>query len=384
MPTHNNSRPWFSLLDVLRGPAAILVFAEHWRNLLFIDFPELVDPGIGLKLFYLFSGAGREAVMIFFVLSGCVIAHVTSGMFRQDRWSWPAYLSARLTRLWVVLLPALLLTAFWDKAGIYLSHGRASIYSGNYGSILIAPVVESLDFMDFVGNFFFLQKILVPAYGSNGPLWSISYEFVYYLAFPLIFIAFRQLPKPNLSGLCSLALAIGLLFGAGWSVCQGFFIFLMGVFVYFLYRFKPFPVRFSVPGFAFGVVLTLSIIVASRMQLPSGILSWEVLLGLSTAIAIYAGLSARPSASMDRVTEPLQKASAVSYSMYLFHTPLLVFFASLLFRSNSDRWQPDIMHLSLGAIVALLVIGYCLIGWYFTERRTKDIRSLLSPFTAAQ
>ena len=40
-----SSKTWYPLLDVLRGPAALLVFAEHWRNLLFKDFPELVNPG---------------------------------------------------------------------------------------------------------------------------------------------------------------------------------------------------------------------------------------------------------------------------------------------------------------------------------------------------
>ena len=68
------AKTWYPLLDVLRGPAALLVLIGHWRNLFFKDFPELVNPGLPTKGFYLLTGAGYEAVMLFFVLSGCVIA----------------------------------------------------------------------------------------------------------------------------------------------------------------------------------------------------------------------------------------------------------------------------------------------------------------------
>ncbi len=376
-----NSKPWFLLLDVLRGPAAILVFAEHLRNLFFKDFPDLDAPAMGIKLFYLFSGAGHEAVMIFFVLSGCVIAHVTFGMVQQGRWSWSAYLSARLTRLWVVLLPALVLTAIWDRLGIFLSRGKETIYAGDYGNVLVAPVAESLDLHAFLGNLFFLQKILVPPYGSNGPLWSISYEFVYYIAFPLIFLGFHQSSRLSLSRFFSLALAIGLLIFAGRAVCEGFFVWFMGVSVYFLYRKKPLLPRFALPGFLLGVVLILVCVVASRLSLSSGFLPWDLWLGLVSAVAVYAGLSAKPSITMQRITGPLQEASAVSYSIYLFHTPLLVFIASLLFRSNASRWVPDLIHLSVGALIALLVSMYCLLGWHYTERRTKDVRVWLAAFS---
>jgi peptidoglycan/LPS O-acetylase OafA/YrhL len=180
----NPGKTYFPLLDVLRGPAALLVFAEHWRNLLFKDFAEAVNPGPVMKLFYLFTGAGHEAVMLFFVLSGCVIAHVIYGLHERGRWSWRGYLSARLTRLWIVLIPALLLTAFWDRIGMWIAAGKQSIYVGDgFGNILNQSVAALSDPAVFLGNVFFLQRILVPTFGSNGPVWSISYEFVYYFFF---------------------------------------------------------------------------------------------------------------------------------------------------------------------------------------------------------
>jgi peptidoglycan/LPS O-acetylase OafA/YrhL len=247
-----------------------------------------------------------------------------------------------------------------------------------------APEALLANFWDVtLGNLFFLQKILVPPYGSNGPLWSISYEFVYYLVFPLIFIGFPQTRRLSLSGFCSLVLAIGLLIFAGRSVCEGFVVWIMGVSVYFLYRNKPLPTRFALPGFLFGITLILSCVVASRLKLPSEFLPWDLWLGLVSAVTVYAGLSAKPSNTIQRITGPLQQTSTVSYSIYLFHTPLLVFIASLLFSSNSARWEPDLPHLAVGALIASLVALYCLVGWYFTERRTKDVRAWLASFSAS-
>lgn len=59
MPAATPNREYFPLLDALRGPAALLVFLEHWRNLFFADYDRLENPGILMKLFYLFSGAGH-------------------------------------------------------------------------------------------------------------------------------------------------------------------------------------------------------------------------------------------------------------------------------------------------------------------------------------
>jgi peptidoglycan/LPS O-acetylase OafA/YrhL len=37
-----------------------------------------------------------------------------------------------------------------------------------------------------LGNLVFLQAILVPTWGSNGPLWSLAFEFWFYIWFPTL------------------------------------------------------------------------------------------------------------------------------------------------------------------------------------------------------
>lgn len=62
------------LLDLLRGLAALLVLLGHWRNLLFIDYPQLTAHKAMLAVPYILSSAGHQAVVIFFVLSGYLIS----------------------------------------------------------------------------------------------------------------------------------------------------------------------------------------------------------------------------------------------------------------------------------------------------------------------
>ncbi len=96
----------------------------------------------------------------------------------------------RLTRLWVVLLPALVLTVALDLAGLRLFPQSTSIYHGPAGqSEVRANLIHTLSPLVVAGNASFLQTILVPTAGSNIALWSLSNEFWYYLAFPFLVFA---------------------------------------------------------------------------------------------------------------------------------------------------------------------------------------------------
>ena len=172
-------------LDCLRGLAALLVVVEHLRAFLFVPFTQVVSPGVITKAFYLVTGLGHQAVMIFFVLSGFLVGGSVITALQKGKWSRRTYLLRRMSRLWVVLIPALLLTLFWDKLGCSIAPGG---YHGDYcelyhsGPTTLIPADWSI--ATFFGNAFFLQTILVPCFGTNGPLWSLANEFWYYLLFP--------------------------------------------------------------------------------------------------------------------------------------------------------------------------------------------------------
>jgi peptidoglycan/LPS O-acetylase OafA/YrhL len=94
-------------LDAIRGIAALLVCLGHWRRVLFVPFRDVISHRALMTVAYLITGAGDQAVIVFFVLSGFLVGGTILRALDQQRWSWKQYLTHRLVRLWLVLLPAL-------------------------------------------------------------------------------------------------------------------------------------------------------------------------------------------------------------------------------------------------------------------------------------
>ena len=93
-------------LDWLRGLSALAVFSGHLRAALFVDFSTQADPSIMQKIFYLMTGLGHQAVIIFFVLSGYLVGgSVIRSMRGKSMLDIKKYSIARITRLWAVLIP---------------------------------------------------------------------------------------------------------------------------------------------------------------------------------------------------------------------------------------------------------------------------------------
>ena len=168
--------------------------------------------------------------MAFFVLSGYLVGSsiVRSGM--RD-WSWRHYLNRRLTRLWIVLIPSLVLCALIDHIG-FSAFGLHGIYGTgrNTNGIIPGPVQPQSTVADFFGNIFFLQGIHVPTFGANGALWSLTYEFWYYLLFPLVMLV--AFAKSSLAKTLASLAALGIVIFVGSTISLYFLIWLLGVVVY--------------------------------------------------------------------------------------------------------------------------------------------------------
>src|SRR5438309_477775 len=79
-------------LDLIRGMAAIAVMIGHVRGLLFVEFQNVTHPTPWVKALYLGTSLGRQAVMVFFVLSGFLISASVLRAWMENRWSWSWYL----------------------------------------------------------------------------------------------------------------------------------------------------------------------------------------------------------------------------------------------------------------------------------------------------
>lgn len=170
-------------LDLVRGLSALAVLLGHLRLVIWPDFHLLSAPDNLQKMAYFLTGFGNQAVLIFFVLSG----YLVGGSVWSSRGNpqLKAYLIARLSRLWLVLIPALVFTYLVDLWILRFDPGvLASPRLANFSSDGGVYVIHH-DFWVFLGNLTFVQTVWVPVFGSNGPLWSLACEAWYYLLFPM-------------------------------------------------------------------------------------------------------------------------------------------------------------------------------------------------------
>ena len=146
------TQPW---LDWLRFGAALVVVAVHARGFSFVAYGELpVDQRTVLTgAWFALSRLGREAVMVFFVLSGYLVGGKVIERSLDGSFNFTAYSLDRVTRLGIPLVPAVGLSVF------------AMVATG----MVVSPVT-------LVGNLLFLQGILVEPLPGDVPLWTLSYE----------------------------------------------------------------------------------------------------------------------------------------------------------------------------------------------------------------
>lgn len=145
-------------LDIVRFLAAILVLLYH-SNIRLLTTETAP-----------FSQYGHSAVIIFFILSGFVIAYITDIKENNIK----DYTISRLARIYSVALPVVLITPIIDFFGQDID---LLFYSGR----------EALDYflIRFVSSLLFLNELWFVSIMSfsNVPYWSLCYEVWYYALF---------------------------------------------------------------------------------------------------------------------------------------------------------------------------------------------------------
>ncbi|HEY0866057.1 MAG TPA: acyltransferase [Fimbriimonas sp.] len=361
-------------LDLIRGIAAIAVLLGHWRYLFFADFREVTAPGLGTKFFYFLTGFGHESVMVFFVLSGYLVGTSVRSAVGQGRWSWSSYASARLGRLYTVLIPALLIGGTLDFAGAS-TLGSAGVYAGAdpFRAMLPAAPQTQLGTDVLMANLAFLQTVQSPTFGSNSPLWSLANEFWYYVLFPILLLSAR--PRVELPArLLGLACAFLILAFVGFEIGSLFLIWLMGAAVGDPLANKALGNRASL--WAAGGALALSLI-ASRFGLLFPRMAGDLLVGSCAALWVgsVAWQADRPCRSWTRSLAAY--LSNRSYTAYLFHVPALVLLNGFLL-GDQPRWSFTGYSLGAGIGVLAAVWLYIELMWRAFESRTTEVRAWIA------
>jgi peptidoglycan/LPS O-acetylase OafA/YrhL len=368
-------------LDALRGAAALVVFLNHTRSLYFtppVGFFQRTENAMRLSASQsgVFGGEikfASEAVIVFFVLSGYLVGGSVLKSLMRDRWSWRSYLPKRLVRLYMVLLPAILIGVSLDHLGLHFA-GPGSVYFSPPGISIgtTYALVERLQWPVVLGNLAFLQDVLVPEVGTNVAVWSLANEFWYYMIFPMFAICFFRRYQGWVRALYFLA-AIGLLlFIRAWIAAQ-FPIWVMGALLPLI------PQRLSDRQARTGAMISFVILIATMVSarlLHLRAISADYLIAVATCLVLYCAIQLRGYAQPSLYKHVSGFFSRISYSLYLFHLPLAVFLCSRL----NDPWKPwnkTAAHLATFAATELLIVAVVWVLWRTFEANTDAVRQRL-------
>jgi peptidoglycan/LPS O-acetylase OafA/YrhL len=318
-------------LDVVRFSAALAVFIEHFRERTangFQSFWKLYP-----RLFHYVPSLAHVAVIIFFVLSGYVIAHVLATRERTLL----DYSVSRLSRLYSVVIPALILTA----ATNYLEALR---YPGIFDRALItnSDIPAGLFYLAsllFVSRFWVLPILEPP----NIPIWSLSFEATYYVGIAVfVFVSGWW----RIFGLFLLGMAAGpeiVLLAPTW---------ILGYWAYHFSQRRQFGVLPSLvlwPACSMLLLLTPLIDVGVLRRIPflglpdpsldHLLISGAAALCFTGSLLALAGLSEKAEIVLRPMSGPIRKLAATSFALYLFHAPLLSFFTVYSMPDRSSAAQ---------------------------------------------
>jgi len=168
-----------------------LLYAARWLGMLlvlgvhatggFMNFNE--HPQVNINFFasawrfFISYHYGRQAVIGFFVMSGYLVGGQVLARLDSRKPFLRDYFIHRIVRIYMVIIPATVITFLFDTFGRHIfpaNYGSYAIFEGHYAPRYILT------------NLINMQGILAIFYGTNGPLWSIGYEFWYYIIFPLL------------------------------------------------------------------------------------------------------------------------------------------------------------------------------------------------------
>ncbi len=326
-------------LDSIRGLAAIAVLIGHSRNLFFMDWVHVGNKTKFLAFLYSITVFGHQAVMIFFVLSGLLVGSSVLRSIQKERWSASRYLVHRILRLEIVLIPALFLCFFWDMSGIHL-FGLDGIYGGHtHASVMGYNIRHAISLPLFIGNAAFLQSWRISVFGSDNPLWSLAYEFWYYLLFPSLVLVFA--PRNKLAS----RIAYGTIFlTIVWIVRIGFLLYfpiwLLGIAIFYLPK-PNIPSHVTAGMLAFSAAIFVFDLLLVRIYWRNDIVS-DYSVAVSFAFLLY-WLLHLPTKVSSIYSKASHGLAASSYTLYVVHMPLLVFISALL--GVGKRWAPTPRHL---------------------------------------
>ena len=323
------------VLDLLRLGAALIVLMHHAE--------DIWSPSSN-NLYNFLGKSAHAAVILFFALSGYVIAYTNS---RNNRGALQ-YAQARLSRLCSVVIPALLVTALIE---IILRYTDVPVYLHYTRNDSFLRYFITGSFMNEIWFFSAAPRI-------NSPLWSLSFEFWYYVIFGFWFYKGK--------GVRSFILPVIVCLIAGPKIIVMMPIWLLGYAAYKLPKTK-----LSYPLLWLGAIVLFLLALLAVTYLPTlpfkpGTPPWifasqflsDWILGLLVSVALwFLPLTLVPDSPSSGL-KLFRTIADLTFPIYVLHKPLLVLIYSMIeFRMNDavQQW------LATGiTLIVACVLGFAL------------------------
>jgi peptidoglycan/LPS O-acetylase OafA/YrhL len=375
--------------SALNEPLSQMLYAARWIGMLlvlgvhasaaFLNFnaltPETTPPFVAVWRFVVNYAFGREGVIGFFVMSGFLVGGPVLARLKSQKHFLRAYFIHRIVRIYMVVIPAIALTFAFDTIGRTFfppDYGAYVVFEGHYDPRYILT------------NLVNLQGVVAPHYGSNGPLWSVGYEFWYYMVFPLLLApliaTFDQKTVIILAGLATL-------FCLMISVRQIWFPFGLALWILGAWAHLPKQPRMTSTRDAFGLfvlgALLLGVIFNNDVYHAH---PWVQYISDTGSAILFANLILTMRFS-DGPHSPLldwrghKTLADFTFTLYAIHNPTLLLLRATTTAVLGPDWiegaAAPIQWLALGAAAGLtILLAYALSR--FTEGKVDVVRRWMS------
>ncbi len=337
---HFNAQIKFDNLTAARGLAALFIVLYH----------AIGSFGPTHLVNTMFS-FGYIAVDLFFVMSGFIIAYSTKGTFdRITLKNSSNFILKRIARIYpnhalVILLYLLLLFAY-------------TILKPN------SPPPEKLELSSLIYFLTLTNNILYDKLDWNGPSWSISAEFLAYIAFPYIYFCLTRLHGKFMWLVCLAsitALAAVYYFNGFHSIGDGItsigiyrclFEFICGCTIYFSGQrisraFLASLIILVVVGLATYILFTFNVILITSIMV--------LITYFMTTQSIKLAFTTK---SLAPASQALNFLGEISYSLYIIHffvKDVIKVLANELFLTS---WFSLILYLAASISTAIIIYRY--------------------------
>ena len=366
------------LIEAFRWMGALAVVGLHATNL-FLNQADIMSASHAapVYLWWFLTGfeSGHQAVVGFFVLSGYLVGGAVLSRMREPKPFLKDYYLHRVTRVYVVLIPTLLLTLLLDFLGRHL-FVSSEIYSG---STFEGHFTSSLLFASFLN----LQGIYFNFFGTNGPLWSLACEFWYYITFPLLLIFFAKNYSMQFR---VVGFSVGLLLFIFLLAPESWFGF--GFILWGMGAFATLAPRALLRSRFFSLILLASVLILIRLLVRGAVVESYPLLSHGADLLAAGAFVNLLLAFRDGPNEGFQILKSdwhrifadFSFSLYAVHMPLLIFMRAASDQVFGAGWVLRLAE-AQNYMLAISVISVTLLSAFLfsrvSEAKTAELRRKL-------